>query len=167
NVSRYERQLNSIYGSAQLGFYDNIFLDLTARNDWSSTLESPHSYFYPSAGLSVVFHEWLNMPNWVTFGKARASYTQVGNDPAPYLLNQLYQFGLGAGKGFVSRNPTKAIPDLKPEQTKSFEAGLDMRFFNDRLTFDATYYKSNTIRSEEHTSELQSRENLVCRLLLE
>lgn len=145
NVSRYERQLNSIYGSAQLGFYDNIFLDLTARNDWSSTLESPHSYFYPSAGLSVVFHEWLNMPNWVTFGKARASYTQVGNDPAPYLLNQLYQFGLGAGKGFVSRNPTKAIPDLKPEQTKSFEAGLDMRFFNDRLTFDATYYKSNTI----------------------
>lgn len=145
NVSRYERQLNSIYGSAQLGFYDNIFLDLTARNDWSSTLESPHSYFYPSAGLSVVFNEWLNMPSWVTFGKARASYTQVGNDPAPYLLNQLYQFGLGAGRGFVSRNPTKAIPDLKPEQTKSFEAGLDMRFFNDRLTLDATYYKSNTI----------------------
>ncbi|MBD1420429.1 SusC/RagA family TonB-linked outer membrane protein [Sphingobacterium chuzhouense] len=145
NVRRYERQLNSVYGSAQLGFYNNIFLDLTARNDWSSTLPTPHSFFYPSAGLSVVFNEWLNMPSWVTFGKARASYTQVGNDADPYLLDQLYQFGLGAGRGFVSRSATKAIPDLKPELTKSFEVGLDMRFFNDRLTFDATYYKSNTI----------------------
>lgn len=145
NVRRYERQLNSVYASAQLGFYNNVFLDLTARNDWSSTLPAPHGFFYPSAGLSVVFNEWLNMPSWVTFGKARASYTQVGNDAEPFLLNQLYQFGLGAGRGFVSRSATKAIPDLKPELTKSFEAGLDMRFFNDRLTFDATYYKSNTI----------------------
>lgn len=144
-VNSYVRQLNSVYASAQLGFYDNIFLDLTARNDWSSTLEAPHSYFYPSAGLSVVFHEWLKMPDWVYFGKIRGSYTQVGNDPNPYLLNQLYQFGLGAGSGFVSRSPTKAIPDLKPEQTKSFEAGLDMKFFADRLSFEATYYKSNTV----------------------
>ena len=144
NIARYERRLNSVYGSAQLGFYDNVFLDLTARNDWSSTLPSSYSFFYPSAGLSVVFNEWLKMPSWVTFGKARVSYTQVGNDAEPYLLNQLYQFGLGAGKGFVSRNPTKAIPDLKPELTKSFEAGLDMRFFDSRLTFDATYYKSNS-----------------------
>lgn len=145
DVKRYERQLNSVYASTQLGFYNNIFLDLTARNDWSSTLPSPHGFFYPSVGLSVVFNEWLNMPNWVTFGKARASYTEVGNDAEPFLLDQLYQFGLGAGQGFVSRNATKAIPDLEPERTKSFEAGLDMRFFNDRLTFDATYYKSNTI----------------------
>ncbi|TDS17526.1 SusC/RagA family TonB-linked outer membrane protein [Sphingobacterium paludis] len=144
-VNRYVRQLNSVYASAQLGFYDNIFLDLTARNDWSSTLPSPHSYFYPSAGLSVVFNEWLNMPSWVNFGKVRASYTQVGNDPAPYLLNQLYAFTLGAQRGFVSRSATKAIPDLKPEQTKAFELGLDMKFFDSRLSFDATYYKSNTI----------------------
>lgn len=145
NVGNYERRLNSIYASTQLGFYNNIFLDLTARNDWSSTLPSPHSFFYPSAGLSVVFNEWLRMPDWVTFGKARVSYTQVGNDPNPYLLDQLYQFSLGAGNGFISRSSTKAIPDLEPELTKSFESGLDMRFFNDRLTFDATYYKSNTI----------------------
>ncbi|NGM64610.1 SusC/RagA family TonB-linked outer membrane protein [Sphingobacterium sp. SGR-19] len=145
NIRNYERRLNSIYASTQLSFYNNIFLDLTARNDWSSTLPSPYGFFYPSAGLSVVFNEWLRMPSWVTFGKARVSYTQVGNDAEPYLLNQLYQFGLGAGKGFVSRNPTKAIPDLKPELTKSFEAGLDMRFFDDRLTFDATYYKSNSV----------------------
>ncbi|GHE33277.1 SusC/RagA family TonB-linked outer membrane protein [Sphingobacterium griseoflavum] len=144
-VNRYIRQLNSVYASAQLGFYDNIFLDLTARNDWSSTLPSPHSYFYPSAGLSVVFNEWLNMPSWVTFGKLRASYTQVGNDPATYLLNQLYNFTLGAQRGFVSRSATKAIPDLKPEQTKSLEVGLNMKFFESRLSVDATYYKSNTI----------------------
>ena len=144
-VSGYERQLNSVYGSAQLSFYNNIFLDLTARNDWSSTLQKPHSYFYPSAGLSLIFNEWLSLPQWVNFAKLRSSYTQVGNDPAPYLLTQLYQFGLGAGKGFVFRNATKAIPDLKPEQTKAFELGLDMKFFNDRLSFDATYYKSNTI----------------------
>lgn len=144
-ISGYERQLNSVYASTQLSFYNNIFLDLTARNDWSSTLKAPHSYFYPSAGLSVVFNEWLNLPQWVNLGKLRASYTQVGNDPAPYLLNQLYQFSLGAGKGFVSRSPTKAIPNLKPEQTKAFELGLDMKFFENRLGFDATYYKSNTI----------------------
>src|SRR5690606_34656142 len=71
---------------------------------------------------------------------------QVGYDPNPYLLNQLYQFGLGAGSGFVSRSPTKAIPDLKPEQTKSFEAGLDMKLCANRLSLAATYYKSNTVQ---------------------
>lgn len=141
----YERRLNSIYASAQLGFYNNIFLDLTARNDWSSTLPASHSFFYPSAGLSVVFHEWLELPDWVTFGKARTSYTKVGNDPDALQLSQTYQFGLGAEKGFVFRNATKSIPDLKPEETTSFEVGVDMKFFNDRLGFDATYYKSNTV----------------------
>lgn len=145
DIKNYERRLNSIYATAQLGFYNNIFLDLTARNDWSSTLSPPHSFFYPSAGLSVVFHEWLELPDWATFGKARASYTKVGNDPDPLLLAQIYQFGLGAEKGFVFRSATKSIPDLKPEETTSFEAGVDMKFFNDRLGFDATFYKSNTV----------------------
>jgi len=144
-VSGYKRRMNSIYASAQVAFYNNVFLDMTARNDWTSTLKAPHSYFYPSVGVSAVFNEWLNLPSWVNFGKVRASYTQVGNDADPYLLRQLYSFGLGAGKGFVSRLSTKAIPDLKPELTKSFEAGLDMKFFENRLGFDLTLYKSNTI----------------------
>lgn len=144
-VDGYKRQLNSLYASAQLALYNNIFLDLTARNDWSSTLKKPHSYFYPSIGLGVVFNEWLQMPTWVDFGKLRASLTKVGNDAQPYLLEQLYQFGLGAGKGFVSRSQIKAIPDLKPEITNSFEVGLDMKFFENRLSFDATYYKTNTV----------------------
>ncbi len=144
-ISGYKRRLNSVYASAQVAFYNNVFLDMTARNDWTSTLKAPHSYFYPSVGVSAVFNEWLNLPSWVNFGKVRASYTQVGNDPDPYLLRQLYSFGLGAGKGFVSRSSTKAIPDLKPELTKSFETGLDMKFFENRLGFDLTLYKSNTV----------------------
>lgn len=143
-VKDYERRLNSVYGSAQLSFFNNVFLDVTARNDWSSTLKKPYSYFYPSVGLSAIFHEYLNLPSWVDMGKIRGSYTQVGNDPDPFLLDQLYQFGLGAGKGFVVRNATKSIPDLEPEKTNSLELGLDMKFFGDRLGFDATYYKSNT-----------------------
>lgn len=144
-INGYQRRLNSIYGSAQLAFFDNIFLDMTARNDWTSTLKSPHSYFYPSIGVSAIFNEWLKLPAWVSYGKLRASYTQVGNDPDPYLLQQLYPFGLGAGKGFISRSPIKMIPELKPELTKSYETGLDMKFFANRLGFDLTLYKSNTI----------------------
>ncbi|WP_270090673.1 SusC/RagA family TonB-linked outer membrane protein [Sphingobacterium sp. SYP-B4668] len=143
-ISGYKRRMNSVYASAQVAFYNNVFLDMTARNDWTSTLKAPHSYFYPSVGVSAVFNEWLNMPSWVNFGKVRASYTQVGNDPDPYLLRQLYLFGLGAGNGFISRSPIKSIPDLKPELTKSFETGLDMKFFENRLGFDLTLYKSNT-----------------------
>ncbi|HWV65260.1 TonB-dependent receptor domain-containing protein, partial [Chitinophaga sp.] len=108
-------------------------------------LKSPHSYFYPSVGVSAIFNEWLKLPAWVSYGKLRGSYTQVGNDPDPYLLQQLYSFGLGAGKGFISRSPMKMIPELKPELTKSYEAGLDMKFFANRLGFDLTVYKSNTI----------------------
>lgn len=144
-INAYERQLNSVYASVQLALYDQLYFEGTARNDWSSTLKQPHSYFYPSVGVSWVFNEMFELPSWVTFGKLRGSFTQVGNDPDPYLLNQLYKFGLGAGKGFVSRDAVKAIPDLKPEQTKSFEVGLDMQFFDNRLAFDATYYKSNTV----------------------
>ncbi|QIH32933.1 SusC/RagA family TonB-linked outer membrane protein [Sphingobacterium sp. DR205] len=144
-INGYQRRMNSVYGSAQLAFFDNIFLDMTARNDWTSTLKSPHSYFYPSVGVSAIFNEWLKLPAWVSYGKLRASYTQVGNDPDPYLLQQLYSFGLGAGKGFISRSPMKMIPELKPELTKSYEAGLDMKFFANRLGFDLTVYKSNTI----------------------
>lgn len=144
-ITGYERRLNSIYASTQLAFDNTLFLDMTARNDWTSTLKAPHSYFYPSVGLSAIVNELLHLPAWVNFGKIRASYSQVGNDADPYLLRQLYSFGLGAGNGFISRSPIKAIPDLKPEMTKSFEVGLDMKFFENRLGFDLTLYKSNTV----------------------
>ncbi|GGG73430.1 SusC/RagA family TonB-linked outer membrane protein [Parapedobacter pyrenivorans] len=145
NVSIIDRELQSVYGSAQVNFKDYLYLDLSARNDWSSTLPAPHSYFYPSIGLSAILSDALSLPNWVSFGKVRASYTEVGNDAAPYLLNQLYNFSLGAGQGFVSRNLTRAINNLRPENTQAYEVGLDWRFLNDRLGVEATFYKTNTI----------------------
>lgn len=145
NVGGYTRALNSVYGNLQVGFKSYLFVDVTGRNDWSSTLPPPHSYFYPSVGLSAILSDMIDMPSWISFGKIRASYTQVGNDPDPYLLKQRFLFALGAGQGFISRNQIKSIQDLKPEKTKSYEVGLDWRFLNGRLGLDATLYKSNTI----------------------
>lgn len=145
DVGGYTRALNSVYGNLQIGFKSYLFVDVTGRNDWSSTLPSPHKYFYPSVGLSAIISDMMDMPSWISFGKIRASYTQVGNDPDPYLLKQQFLFALGAGQGFISRNQIKSIQDLKPEKTKSYEVGLDWRFLNGRLGLDATLYKSNTI----------------------
>lgn len=145
NIGGFERKLNSFYGNLQIGYKGFLFLEATARNDWSSTLPSPHSYFYPSVGLSSVVTEMVKLPSWITFGKVRASYTQVGNDADPYLLQQRFRYNQGAGGGFVSREQDRSIGDLKPEKTKSFEVGLDWRFLYDRLSIDATFYKSNTI----------------------
>ncbi|MDQ0106062.1 TonB-linked outer membrane protein, SusC/RagA family [Chitinophaga terrae (ex Kim and Jung 2007)] len=140
-----QKEIQSVYGNAQLDFRQYLYLDVSARNDWSSTLPKPYSYFYPAVGLSAVVSDIFKLPEWVSFGKVRAAYTQVGNDASPYMLLQLYNYNVGAGKGFVSRDNTKAINNLKPEQTKSYEAGLEWKFFDNRLGIDATIYKNNTI----------------------
>ncbi|RNC64674.1 SusC/RagA family TonB-linked outer membrane protein [Proteiniphilum sp. X52] len=145
DVGGYTRALNSVYGNLQMGFKSYLFVDVTGRNDWSSTLPSPHSYFYPSAGLSAIVSDMVKMPSWIDFGKIRASYTVVGNDPDPYLLKQRFKFALGAGQGFISRDQIKSIQGLKPEKTKSYEAGMEWRFFRGRLDLDITLYKSNTV----------------------
>src|SRR5690606_20349240 len=95
-------------------------------------------------GLSAILSDMINMPSWISFAKVRGSYTQVGNDADPYLLSQLYNFSLGAQEGFVNRDATRAIGNLKPEETNSAEIGIDWKFFNNRLGLDATIYKSNT-----------------------
>lgn len=142
--NEYQRMLNSVYGNVQFGYKRFLYLDVTARNDWSSTLPSPHSYFYPSVGLSAVVTDIIKMPEWITFGKVRATYAQVGNDADPYLLNQKYKFALGAGQGFISRDTNKSINNLKPEKTNSYELGLEWKFIENRLTVDMAFYKSNT-----------------------
>lgn len=139
-----EKEIQSIYGSAQLDYRQQLFLDVSARNDWSSTLPAPHSYFYPSVGVSAILSDMMDLPDWISFGKVRAAYTQVGNDADPYLLIQTYSYALGAGNGFVARDQIKYISDLKPEKTESWEAGLEWRFLDGRLGLDATVYKSNT-----------------------
>ncbi|GAB3902859.1 TonB-dependent receptor [Larkinella knui] len=139
-----KRQLQSLYGTAQLSYRDYLFLDLTARNDWSSTLPAPYSYFYPSVGVSAILSEMFKLPTWVSLGKIRASVTKVGNDANPYLLGQTYTYIRGGFGGYVASSSTKAIADLKPELTQSLELGTEWRFYENRLGIDLTYYKTNS-----------------------
>jgi TonB-linked SusC/RagA family outer membrane protein len=139
-----KRDLHSVYGTAQFDFKNYLFLDITARNDWSSTLPSPYSYFYPSIGLSGVLSEMVHLPNWISLGKVRASLTKVGNDTDPYLINQTYSFTRGTFGGFITSSPVQALAGLKPELTQSLEFGTDWRFLENRFGIDLTYYKTNT-----------------------
>jgi TonB-linked SusC/RagA family outer membrane protein len=140
-----ERDLQSAFGSVQLSLKDYLYLDVTARNDWSSTLPAPHSYFYPSMGLTAVLSDMVELPSFVSFAKFRGSYTRVGNDAAPYLLTQTYSFSQGGVGGFINRDGTQAIGDLKPELTTSLEFGFDGRFFDNRMGLDVTFYKTNSV----------------------
>jgi TonB-linked SusC/RagA family outer membrane protein len=140
-----ERDLQSVFGSVQVALKDYLYLDLTARNDWSSTLPAPHTYFYPSLGLTAVLSDMVELPSFVNFAKLRGSYTRVGNDAAPYLLTQTYSFSQGGIGGFINRDGTQAIGDLKPELTTSLEFGLDGRFFDNRVGLDLTFYKTNSV----------------------
>jgi TonB-linked SusC/RagA family outer membrane protein len=140
-----KKEIQSLYGNIQFDYRHLLYLDASLRNDWSSTLPSPYSYSYPSVGLTAVISDIAKLPDWVSFGKVRVAYTNVGNDADPYRLNQRYVYSLGAGNGFISRDNTKSISDLKPEKTNSFEAGLDWKFFNNRFGIDATFYKNNTV----------------------
>jgi len=139
------RDLQSVYGNAQVSFNDYLYLDVSARNDWSSTLPSPYSYFYPSVGLSAILSDMTTMPSWISYSKLRGSLSRVGNDPDPYMLFQTYRFVAGGFGGYIASNSLKMISDLKPELTKSLEFGTEWRFFNNRLGLDVTYYKTNTI----------------------
>ncbi len=140
-----ERDLQSAFGSVQVSLKDYLYLDITARNDWSSTLPAPHSYFYPSLGLTAILSDMVELPSFVSFAKFRGSYTRVGNDAAPYLLTQTYSFSQGGIGGFINRDGTQAIGDLKPELTTSLEFGFDGRFFDNRIGLDVTFYKTNSV----------------------
>ncbi len=143
-----EKETNSLFGSASFGWRHMLYLDLTARNDWSSTLPSNNwSYFYPSASVSYIFTEMMDIdPATLSFGKVRASWAKVGNDTDPYQLYPTFVASADPFNGVAQYFVKRALPnaDLKPETTKSMELGLDMKFFNNRLGFDFTYYNMNT-----------------------
>jgi len=137
-----ERRINSIYGTAQFGFRNYLFLDLTARNDWSSTLpEDNNSYFYPSATVSLIFSDILDLGRHVSFGKFRIGYAEVGSDTNPYRLRNYYQ-SAGVWGSIQTAGEQAALnnANLKPEIAQSYEIGTDIRFFNDRVGLDVTYY---------------------------
>lgn len=145
-----ERKTRSVFGTLQFAWDEWIALDLTARNDWSSTLPVKNcSYFYPSANLSWVFTDMvkslnLSLPSWITFGKLRLSAAQVGKDTDPYVLYNYRTYSQGVSGPVITYPKIKANPDLKPEISSAYETGLDMKFFNNRLGFDFTYYYSMT-----------------------
>ncbi|HJT74405.1 MAG TPA: SusC/RagA family TonB-linked outer membrane protein, partial [Chitinophaga sp.] len=137
-------QFQSVFGSANISYKDWVYLDLTARNDWSSNLAfTPSgSYFYPSVGLNLILSQMAKLPEAVSFAKVRGSYAQVGNSPLAYQANPA-QYTFSAG-GTFSQSTAVPFTDLKPEKTTSLEFGTEWRFFNNRLSVDATYYKTNT-----------------------
>lgn len=142
----YEKQLNSLYAFTNIGYKDFLYLDVTARNDWSSTLPvDNNSYFYPSATLSFVINEALTLPKVLSFWKVRGGLAQVGNDTDPYALQDQFFWGNGEnGIATIVQSNIKANSDLKPEITSAWEVGTDIRFFNNRLGIDLTYYNSLT-----------------------
>ncbi|WP_102407472.1 SusC/RagA family TonB-linked outer membrane protein [Parabacteroides bouchesdurhonensis] len=145
-----KKAVNSIYGFAQLSYGNWVFLDVTGRNDWSSTLPRENrSFFYPSFGLGWVISDMLrsydvNVPEWLSFAKLRGSYAEVGNDTDPYRLATTYGI-LNVTSDIKGSEVNNTIPlsTLKPETIKSTEAGFDVRFLNNRIGVDFTWYKKN------------------------
>jgi TonB-linked SusC/RagA family outer membrane protein len=143
------RRVNSLYGSARFGYKDWLFLEGTGRNDWSSTLpEKNRSYFYPSVSSSFIFTDALHLGGpgkWLEYGKLRASWSQVGNDASPYQLASTYVSDQPfSGVPMFGAGNTIANSQLKPELTKSWEVGTELRFFDSRLSLEATYYSDAT-----------------------
>lgn len=141
------KKINSILAAFSLGYKNFLYLDVTGRNDWSSTLpQQNNSYFYPSIGTSFIFTDAFNIDKtFFSFGKFRASYAIVGSDTRPYRVLDTYSFdGIFNGATLGSLSTTMNNRDLKPEKTNSWEVGTDLRFLNNRLGLDFTYYKTRT-----------------------
>ncbi|WP_282054371.1 SusC/RagA family TonB-linked outer membrane protein [Maribacter luteus] len=141
-----EREIQSVYGFVDLSFKDYLYLNATARNDWSSTLpESNNSYFYPSVNLSALVSEMAEMPDWITYFKLRGSWAQVGKDTDPYNTSQVYTLGSGNFNLTTASEPDLLVnSDLKPEISTSSEIGAELRLFKGILGFDFTYYSEDT-----------------------
>lgn len=137
-----QKAIYSLYGLINLGFRDMIFLDLTGRNDWSSTLPKENwSYFYPSASLSILVNEMINLGEGVDLFKIRGGWAKVGNDTDPYQLYSTYgNAGQWGDATRLAKSGQILTPNLKPEEAVSKEAGLDLSFLKNRLRFEGTYY---------------------------
>lgn len=140
-----EKRLNAVFATAQVGFKEAVFLDLSARNDWSSALAFTEScsFFYPSVGASVLLNKLVPMGEQVNLFKFRGSYSIVGNDVPIYMSNLHYDLSKNT-PGAITAPDKAPFRTLKPEKTHSLEFGFDGTFFNNRLDFSFTYYKTNT-----------------------
>ena len=153
------KRILSAVAAVNLSWRNQLFLDITGRNDWSSGLiytngTGNYSYFYPSIGGSWLINETFRdqMPEWINLAKIRGSWAQVGNDASPYSIYSYYTLGSllqPDGSNIFTNywnddNKKLFSPNLKPERKNSWEIGLDWRIFDSRIALDATYYKENT-----------------------
>ena len=137
-------QSQSIFANVEVGWKNMLYLTVTGRNDWESALafSKYSSFFYPSVGLSGVISEMVDLPDWFSFLKVRASYSAVGSSYAAYLTSPYYEYR--AQNHEWDSNHRFPNDNLKPEKTKSWEVGLNARFFGGKLNLDATWYRSDT-----------------------
>ncbi|WP_240486040.1 SusC/RagA family TonB-linked outer membrane protein [Anditalea andensis] len=143
NTLTSDRVINSLFGLASWSFDEKIYVDLTGRNDWSSTLPSQNrSFFYPSISTSFIVTDLMALPKMISFAKLRLSGAQVGNDTEPYRTSKYYGQSEFPGSGSV---PTLLYnTNFKPEISTSYEAGIDLIFFNRRLGADINFYHTVT-----------------------
>lgn len=145
--SQSKRRLWALYADAMLGYKNYAFLNLTLRNDHSSTLPVEHnSYYYPAVTGSFVFTDAFEIdPDIMNFGKVRLAWGRVGNDAGPYYVNGTYLQDTPFGGNPIMLLPTTSYdPELKPEFTTEFEAGTELNFFQDRIGIDFTWYNRTT-----------------------
>jgi len=133
----------AIFANAQIGYKDMLFLDISGRNDWASTLAATgnDSYFYPAIGLSGILSQMFDMPDFVSFAKVRASHSTVANEVPFNRVNPLNTIGGNLGIDWTSQKP---FTNLKPEMLRSLEIGTDWKFFDGRVGLDLTYYNINS-----------------------
>lgn len=150
---RDEKRMYSIASQFSVSWADQVFMDITGRNDWSSALlyadgHGTYSYFYPSVSGAWLMNNTFDLPDWISFMKVRGSWAQVGNDTSPYSINTAYSSSThtgGNGKYYSMSLPNTVYDtNLKPERKNAWEVGLDWRFLNNRISLDMAYYKENT-----------------------
>lgn len=147
------KQTQALFANVQLGLNDYLFLDVTGRNDWSSTLaftpKDKGGYFYYSAGVTAVLSEMAKLPEVINFAKVRFSYARVGNEVQPYFSRPAdFNMQIVGGRHELNTNIRAPYPGtfLEPEDNRSIEAGLEVRLFNDKLSLDLTWYKNNNFK---------------------
>lgn len=147
NKTELERkQVNSLFGKLSLGYKNTYYLDVTGRNDWSSTLPTDdNSYFYPSVGGSLIMSELIKLPAWMNFWKVRGSWTLSKSDLDIYDLNQAYTVNNSVWNGMNSAAyPTYLRGNVKPITNRTYEIGTSAHFLNNRIKLDVSYYNKLT-----------------------
>ncbi|MEO8584190.1 MAG: SusC/RagA family TonB-linked outer membrane protein [Flavitalea sp.] len=156
NYTYSRKVVNSLYGSAEFSYKSFLFLNITARNDWFSTLNpKSNSYLYPSVSTSFIFTDALNFhPSWLNYGKIRAAYAEVGSDTDPYSQSLYYSLLPNSFNGTALGSSGDVSPNqnLRPLKVKETEIGLELHMLDGRLSFDGSIYRKNTVDEYSHRS---------------